>query len=119
MVEKVRKTLEERAQMTDLERLRHSCAHIMATAVLRIWPETQLAAGPPVESGFYYDMDLEHRITPADFPHIEEEMRKVVKENQKFERKVVSREEALALANSGRLSGLAEREEASRFKRDI
>ena len=50
--------------MTDLERIRHSAAHVLATALLKIWPEAQLAAGPPVETGFYYDVDLPHRISP-------------------------------------------------------
>ncbi len=57
-----RKTLDDRNKMTDLERLRHSCAHVMATAILRLWPDAQFAAGPPVENGFYYDVDLQHRI---------------------------------------------------------
>ncbi len=70
-----RKTLEQRAQMSDIERLRHSCAHIMATAILRIWPNAQFAYGPPVEIGFYYDFDLDHRITPDDFDKIEAEMK--------------------------------------------
>ena len=51
-----RKTLEERAQMSDIDRLRHSCAHVMATAILRLWPDAQFAAGPPVDDGFYYDV---------------------------------------------------------------
>lgn len=115
-----RKTLEERAQMTDLERLRHSSAHIMATAILRLWPNAQFAYGPPVENGYYYDFDLDHRITPDDFPKIEAEMKKIAKENQKFERKVISREEAIALAQSGRLGGLTERPgNASQFKLDL
>lgn len=114
-----RKTLEERHQMTELERLRHSCAHVMATAISRIWPDVQFAAGPPVEQGFYYDMELSHRITPDDFPRIEEEMRQVVKANDPFERVVVSRDEALALAQSGRLSFIAERPVASTFKIDL
>ena len=50
--------------MTELETLRHSCAHVLAEAILRIWPEAQFAAGPPVEQGFYYDVDLPHRISP-------------------------------------------------------
>ena len=54
-----RKTPEMRAQMTDIERLRHSASHVLATAILKIWPEAQFAAGPPVENGFYYDVDLE------------------------------------------------------------
>ncbi len=119
MAEKARKTLEERAQMTDLERLRHSCAHVLATAILRIWPKAQLAAGPPVDTGFYYDMELDHRISPEDFEKIEKEMAKVCKENQRFERIVLSRDEALEMAQSGRLGGLSERDEASKFKLDI
>lgn len=114
-----RKTLEERHQMTDIERLRHSCAHVLATAICRIWPDVQLAAGPPVENGFYYDMDLAHRISPEDFPRIEEEMKKVVKDNDPFERMVVSRDEALALAKAGRLGGVSDREVESIFKVDL
>ncbi len=116
---KERKTLEERHQMSDLDRLRHSCAHVMATAILRLWPETQLAAGPPVENGFYYDMELDHRISPDDFEKIEAEMKKVVKENQTFEKELVSRNEALELAKSGRLSALSERATESTFKIDL
>jgi threonyl-tRNA synthetase len=115
-----RKTLEERQQMSDIDRLRHSCAHIMATAILRIWPDAQFAYGPPIENGFYYDFEMKHRITPDDFEKIEAEMKKISKENQKFERKVLSREEAKAMAESGRLGGLAERPgNASRFKLDL
>jgi threonyl-tRNA synthetase len=115
-----RKTLEERQQMTDLERLRHSCAHVRATAILRIWPDAQFAYGPPIETGFYYDFEMKHRITPDDFEKIETEMKKIAKENQKFERKVISREEAKAMAISGRLGGLAERPgNPSRFKLDL
>src|SRR5262245_18945004 len=76
-----RKTLEERNRMTELQRIRHSCAHVMATAILRLWPDAQFAGGPPVENGFYYDVDLEHRITPEDFAKIEEEMKKEIKAN--------------------------------------
>lgn len=116
-----RKTLEERAQMSDIDRLRHSAAHVMATAILRLWPSAQFAYGPPVENGFYYDFDLpEHRITPDDFEKIEAEMKKIAKENQKFEWMGVSREEAKALAESGRLGGLSERPgNRSVFKLDL
>ncbi|NJR41729.1 MAG: threonine--tRNA ligase [Akkermansiaceae bacterium] len=114
-----RKSLDERHQMSDLERLRHSCAHVLATAICRIWPDVQLAAGPPVENGFYYDMDLSHRISPDDFPRIEEEMKKIVKENDPFERVVVSRSEALELAKAGRLGGISNREVESIFKVDL
>jgi threonyl-tRNA synthetase len=112
-----RKTLEQRAQMSDIDRLRHSAAHVMATAILRIWPEAQFAAGPPVENGFFYDLEMPHRITPDDFPRIEEEMKKEIKANNVFERQVVSRKEAIALAESGRLGGLSERPgNVSKFK---
>jgi len=104
-----RKTLDQRAQMTDLERLRHSAAHVMATAIAKLWPDAQFAAGPPVEDGFYYDVELQHRITPEDFPAIEAEMKKISKENQVFEKVVVTREQALADAQSGRLAALAPR----------
>ena len=105
--------------MTDLERLRHSCAHVLATAILRIWPRAQLATGPPVETGFYYDLELDHRISPEDFARIEKEMAQVCRENQRFERIVLSREEAMAMAKSGRLGGLSQRDESSKFKLDI
>ena len=91
-----RKTLEERNQMRDLERLRHSCAHVLATAVLRLWPDAKLDIGPPTVEGFYYDFDLEHRFSPEDFETIEAEMKKVSKENQTFERSTKTREEAKA-----------------------
>src|SRR5512141_3312340 len=90
-----RKTLDDRNRMTDLERIRHSCAHVMATAILRLWPDAQFAAGPPVENGFYYDVDLQHRISPEDFPAIEAEMKKEIKANNVFERMVVTREQAM------------------------
>src|SRR5262245_25993176 len=69
-----------------LEVLRHSCAHVMARAVMRLFPGTQLAFGPPVENGFYYDIDVTPPIREEDFPKIEEEMRKIVKEAEPFER---------------------------------
>lgn len=80
--------------MTPLEELRHSAAHILATAVLRIFPEAKLDIGPPTDTGFYYDFDLEHKFTATDLERIEDEMRKVIKENQRFERKEGTRAEA-------------------------
>src|SRR5205809_5198126 len=114
-----RKTPEMRAQMTDIERLRHSTAHVLATAILKIWPEAQFAAGPPVENGFYYDVDLPHRLSPDDFEKIEAEMKKEIKENHPFERMEVSRDEALELGKNGRLAALSERDTPSKFKLDI
>src|SRR5499427_9150780 len=118
-METERKGLDERNRMSDLERLRHSCAHVMATAILRLWPEAQFAAGPPVENGFYYDVELEHRISPEDFPKIEEEMKKEIKANHTFEKVVVSRDQALKDAKEGRLGALGPRSAASKFKLDI
>jgi threonyl-tRNA synthetase len=114
-----RKTLEQRAQMTDIDRLRHSAAHVLATAILKIWPEAQFAAGPPVENGFYYDVDLPHRISPEDFEKIEAEMKKEIKANHTFERMEVSREEALEMGKKGRLAALSDRNDPSKFKLDI
>ena len=105
--------------MTELERIRHSCAHVLATAILRIWPNAQFAAGPPVETGFYYDVDLDHRISPEDFPRIEEEMRKVVEAADPFVRSSISRDAAMELGRNGRLAALSDRPEPSRFKLDI
>src|ERR1700745_3712112 len=111
-----RKTLEQRAQRTDIERLRHSASHVLATAILKIWPEAQFAAGPPVENGFYYDVDLPHRISPEDFEKIEAEMKKEIKANHPFERMEVSRDEALDLGKKGRLAALTDRNEPSKLK---
>src|SRR5690348_13855264 len=114
-----RKTPEQRARMTDIERLRHSASHVLATAILKIWPEAQFAAGPPVENGFYYDVDLPHRISPEDFEKIEAEMKKEIKANHPFEKVEVSRDEALDLGKKGRLAGLSDRNAPSKFKLDI
>src|SRR6202047_535474 len=114
-----RKTPEMRAQMTDIERLRHSASHVLATAILKIWPEAQFAAGPPVENGFYYDVDLPHRISPEDFEKIEAEMKKEVKANHPFEKVEVSRDKALELGKKGRLASLSDRDQPSKFKIDI
>ena len=105
--------------MNDLEKLRHSCAHVLAEAMLRIWPDAQFAAGPPVEQGFYYDVDLPHRVSPEDFPKIVAEMAKIVAEDQKFERSVVSRADAMELGRAGKLAALGGRGVPSRYKLDI
>ena len=114
-----RKTLDDRNKMPELQRLRHSCAHLLATAIAKLWPDAQFAAGPPVENGFYYDVEVSHRISPEDFPKIEEEMKRVVKANQTFEKVVVPRAQALEDAQKGRLAALGERAVPSKFKLDI
>lgn len=106
-------------EMTDLEKLRHSAAHVLATAILRIWPDAQFAAGPPVEGGFYYDVELAHRITPEDFPRIEKEMRAVISADELFARQEISRSDALELGQAGRLAALGNRLVPSKFKIDI
>jgi hypothetical protein len=83
--------------MTPLEEIRHSAAHILATAILRVFPEAKLDIGPPTETGFYYDIDLDHKLTADDLARIEAEMKKVIDENQPFRRSEVSREEATAI----------------------
>ena len=81
-------------EMSTLEQLRHSCSHVLATAVLRLYPKTQLDIGPPTENGFYYDIDLDQKLDASDLEAIESEMKKIIKENQKFIRIECSREEA-------------------------
>ncbi len=82
---------------TDLYKMRHSSAHVLAAAVCRLFPDVQLDIGPPTDDGFYYDFDLSHRLTPDDFAAIEAEMQRIIAENQPFERMEVTREEATKL----------------------
>jgi threonyl-tRNA synthetase len=79
------------------EILRHSTAHVMAQAVLNLYPDALYAIGPPIEDGFYYDFDVDKPFTPEDLERIEAEMRRIVKANQRFERSEVDRKEALGL----------------------
>ncbi|ARA98849.1 MULTISPECIES: threonine--tRNA ligase [Geobacillus] len=80
-----------------LDILRHSTAHLMAQAIKRLYDNVKLGVGPVIENGFYYDIDMEHKLTPDDLPKIEAEMRKIVKENLDVVRKEVSRDEAIRL----------------------
>ena len=86
--------MSSRPQMSPLEEIRHSAAHMLGAAVLRLFPQAQLDIGPPTDNGFYYDFDLDHTFTAEDLVKIEEEMRRISKENQKFERFECTREEA-------------------------
>src|SRR5512138_1185847 len=86
--------MQERYQDTQLYRIRHSAAHIMAQAVLEFYPETKFTIGPPVENGFYYDFELPQPIQLEDLEKIEKRMRQIIAGNHKFEKKVVSAEEA-------------------------
>lgn len=83
--------------MSPLEEIRHSSAHILATAVLRLFPEAKLDIGPPTDTGFYYDFDIAHKFTAEDLEAIEAEMKNVIKENQRFERFEKTRDEAIEL----------------------
>lgn len=80
-----------------LDVLRHTVAHIMAQAVLRLWPDTKLAIGPTIENGFYYDFDSSHSFSPEDLEKIEKEMAKIIDEDLPIERVEVSAEEATKL----------------------
>ncbi|MBQ7882070.1 MAG: threonine--tRNA ligase [Treponema sp.] len=82
-----------------LQIMRHSCAHVMAEAVLHLFPGTKIAIGPAIDNGFYYDFDFptDHKVTEDDFSAIEKEMRKIISSNADFVRKEVSKEEALKL----------------------
>ena len=110
-----------RQPMTPLQEIRHSAAHMLGAAVLRLFPQAQLDIGPPTDAGFYYDFDLEHAFTADDLIKIEDEMRKITKENQRFERKEMSREEAVAFIKErgqvayklGRLADIPEGEAIS------
>src|SRR6478736_4433250 len=82
-----------------LSRMRHSASHVMADAVRRLRPNAKVAIGPSIETGFYYDFDTEP-FAPEDIERIEAEMKKIIAENVPFERRVVSREEALSLFRS-------------------
>ena len=86
-------------QIDDLGReiVRHSTAHVMAQSVVRLYPGAKYSIGPPIEDGFYYDFDVEHPFTPDDLAAIEDEMRRIVKENQRFVRAELDQDAALEL----------------------
>ena len=63
--------------MTPLDEIRHSCSHVLATALLRVFPDVKLDIGPPTDTGFYYDVDLEHKLTQEDLTRLEAEMKKI------------------------------------------
>ena len=85
---------QERYEDSDLYRLRHSTAHVMAQAVVEIFPEAKYTIGPPIEDGFYYDFDLPRPITPEDLEKIEKRMRTILAEKHEFQKQVVSADQA-------------------------
>ena len=80
--------------------LRHTASHVMAQAVKRLWPEAKLAIGPAIDKGFYYDIDMEHTLTPEDLGKIEKEMSRIVKENLPITKSVMPRQEAIEFFKS-------------------
>jgi len=104
--------------------MRHSCAHVMARAVMRLHEGVQLAFGPTIDGGFYYDFDLEHPLSEEDFPAIEAEMKKIIKQNEPFERLEKTPEDALQICRDMQQkykvehiqSGLAEHDSLSFYQ---
>ncbi|HEY6073053.1 MAG TPA: threonine--tRNA ligase, partial [Anaerolineales bacterium] len=86
--------VQERYQDTELYKIRHSAAHIMAQAVLEMFPDGKVSIGPPVENGFYYDFDLPRNLTPEDLEQIEKRMRQIIAGRHEFKKTVVPAEEA-------------------------
>ncbi len=82
-----------------LEKARHSLAHILAKALLSLYPETKLTIGPAIEDGFYYDIDLAHSITNDEYTNIEKKMKEIINKGEDFSKKLISKEEALKLFN--------------------
>ena len=84
----------EKYEGSQLYKMRHSAAHVMAQAVVEMFPEAKYTIGPPVENGFYYDFDLPRNLTPEDLEKIEKRMRQIIAGHHAFEKKVISADEA-------------------------
>src|SRR5512142_1843740 len=84
----------EKYEESNLYKIRHSAAHIMAQAVLEMFPDGKITIGPPIENGFYYDFDLPRNLTPEDLEKIEKRMRQIIAEKHDFVKKVVPADEA-------------------------
>ena len=80
----------ERYEDTDLYRIRHSAAHVMAEAVLELFPQAKYTIGPPIENGFYYDFDLPRPLTPEDLEKIEKRMRQIIAGDHRFNKRIVT-----------------------------
>ena len=90
---------EENEESGALGALRHTVSHVMAQAVKRLWPEARLAIGPSIADGFYYDFDLEHRLSDEDLKAIEKEMKRIVSAGYKLEQYDLKRADALKWAD--------------------
>lgn len=89
--------MEKNVKDEKIFKARHSLAHILAKALMSLYPNTKLTIGPAIDDGFYYDIDLDKNLTPEDFPVIEKKMKEIINKGEDFKRKVVSKEEALKL----------------------
>ncbi|MEN9253113.1 MAG: hypothetical protein Q6L58_11820, partial [Thermostichales cyanobacterium BF3_bins_165] len=97
-------SLPRTAESPRLERIRHTCSHVMAMAVQKLFPGTQVTIGPATDYGFYYDFDSPHHFTPEDLQAIKREMQNIIKRGLPVIREEISREEAKA-----RIEALGER----------
>ncbi len=87
----------KREQDEELMKARHSLAHVLAKALMELYPDTKLTIGPAIDNGFYYDIDLTHSITPDEYDKIEKKMKEIINKGEEFTKKVISRDEALKL----------------------
>ena len=85
----------KKSETTNIENIRHSLAHLLAAAVLELWPDAKPAIGPAIENGFYYDFDFPKPLSDADLLKIESKMREILKDWDRFEGKEISKAEAL------------------------
>ena len=104
----------------ELETARHSLAHVLAKALLSLYPKTKLTIGPAIDDGFYYDIDLDQNLTPENFAEIEKKMKEIINKGEDFKRRVVSKEEALKLFKGNEfkteiINELPENEEVSLY----
>lgn len=112
--------MEKDKKQEEIEKARHSLAHILAKALTSLYPNTKLTIGPAIDDGFYYDIDLDINLTPDHFPEIEKKMREIINKGEDFTRKVVSKEEALKLFKGNEykteiINELPENEEVSLY----
>ncbi len=112
--------MEKDKKQEEIQKARHSLAHILAKALTTLYPKTKLTIGPSIDDGFYYDIDLDINLTPDHFPEIEKKMKEIINKGEDFTRKVVSKEEALKLFKGNEykteiINELPENEEVSLY----
>lgn len=110
--------MDKKEKELEIQKARHSLAHILAKALVSLYPETKLTIGPAIDDGFYYDVDLGENLTPDHFPVIEKKMKEIINKGEDFKRKIVSKEEALKLFKDNQykteiINELPENEEVS------